>query len=145
MRGKTRKKQMETSDCYVKGKGEGGQAICYQALQGVVKPFVTRRHIGLGELKMCFARNSESCGSQPFFSIRFLHFFHIFSRSEKSWGDKITLRRRRWRRRRQQQTTTNTTDNHNSPSGFFQNPRANYLTSLKSNSNVLYILKQDYW
>ena len=65
------KKQVKTSDRCVKGKGEGDQAICYQALQGVVKPFVTRRHIGLGELKMCFARNSESYGSQPFFLIRF--------------------------------------------------------------------------
>ena len=48
------KKQVKTSDRYVKGKGEGDQAICYQALQGVVKPFVTRRHIGLGEFKMCY-------------------------------------------------------------------------------------------
>ena len=48
------KKRVKTSDCYVKGKGEGGKAICYQALQGLVEPFVTRRHIGLGELKMCY-------------------------------------------------------------------------------------------
>ena len=47
--------------------------------------------------------------------------FHIFSRSEKSSGDKIALRQTT----NKQQTTTNTTDDHNSPSGFFQNPQAN--------------------
>ena len=30
---------------------------------------------------------------------------------------------------RQQQRTTNTTDDHNTPSGFFQNPRANKVES----------------
>ena len=51
MRGKTRKKRVKTSDRYVKGKGEGGQAICYQALQGLVKPFVTKRHMVVYALK----------------------------------------------------------------------------------------------
>ena len=41
--------------------------------------------------------------------------FHIFSRSEKSWGDKEKALHR----------TTNYIDDENSPPGFFQNPRAN--------------------
>ena len=48
---------------------------------------------------------------------------HIFSRLEKSWEDKIALRQTT----NKQTTTTNTIDDHNSPSGFFQNPWANDL------------------
>ena len=62
-----RQKRVKTSDRYVKGKGEGDQAICYQALQGVVKPFVTRRHIGLGELKCALLATVNLTVNNPFF------------------------------------------------------------------------------
>ena len=62
----------------------------------------------------------------------FLSKFHIFSRSEKSWGDKEKRyieqqqqRRTNDERRTNERRTTNYIDDDNSPPGFFQNPRAN--------------------
>jgi len=57
--------------------------------------------------------------------------FHIFSRSEKSGGDKEKALHQRTtttnddNERRQRTTTTNYIDDDKTPSGFFQNPRAN--------------------
>jgi len=53
----------------------------------------------------------------------FLLKLHIFSRSEKSWGDK-EKRYIEQRTNDERRTTTKYIDDDNSPAGFFQNPRA---------------------
>ena len=56
-------------------------------------------------------------------------FYQNFISLEKSWGGKIALQQTN----KQTNKQTNTTNDHNSPPGFFQNPRANnILINLKN-------------